>query len=169
MAGEPGIGKTRLSVEFARRCADEQATVLVGRCDEEALVPYQPFVEALGWYARVCPEAALRSAIPAGGGGELGAFAPEFLVRLPELPAPAPMNAQGQRYRLFETISGLLSAMSRQIPVLLLLDDLHWADKPTLSLVRHVVRGSDPAALLMIGTYREGEVDGRTSARRAAR
>ena len=48
--------------------------------------------------------------------------------------------------------------MSRRIPVLLLLDDLHWADKPTLSLVRHVVRGSDPAALLMIGTYREGEV-----------
>jgi tetratricopeptide (TPR) repeat protein len=158
VAGEPGIGKTRLSVEFARRCADEQATVLVGRCDEEALVPYQPFVEALGWYARVCPEASLRSAIPAGGGGELGAFAPEFLVRLPDLPAPTPMNAQGQRYRLFETICGLLSAMSRQIPVLLLLDDLHWADKPTLSLLRHVVRASDSAALLMIGTYREGEV-----------
>ena len=158
VAGEPGIGKTRLSVEFARRCADEQATVLVGRCDEEALVPYQPFVEALGWYARVCPEASLRAAIPAGGGGELGAFAPEFLVRLPDLPAPTPMNAQGQRYRLFETVSSLLSTMSRQIPVLLLLDDLHWADKPTLSLLRHVLRGSDPAALLMIGTYREGEV-----------
>ena len=49
VAGEPGIGKTRLSLEFARQCADENAIVLVGRCDEEALVPYQPFVEALGW------------------------------------------------------------------------------------------------------------------------
>ena len=68
------------------------------------------------------------------------------------------MNAAGQRYRLFESVSALLSAMSSAAPVLLLIDDLHWADKPTLSLLRHVVRGSDPAALLLIGTYRDSEV-----------
>src|SRR5262245_60678836 len=158
LAGEPGIGKTRLSLEFARQCADENAIVLVGRCDEEALVPYQPFVEALGWYARTAPEVALRAAIPANGGGDLAAFAPEFLARLPDLPEPTPMNAAGQRYRLFESVSGLLTAMSSMAPVLVLVDDLHWADKPTLSLLRHVVRGSEPAALLLIGTYRESEV-----------
>src|SRR5688572_11693198 len=159
IAGEPGIGKTRLSLEFARTCAEEHATVLVGRCDEEALVPYQPFVEALGWYARVCPEADLHAALAAaGGGGELGPFVTDFLVRVPELPPPMPMNAQGQRYRLFETVNALLGATSSAFPVLLVLDDLHWADKPTLSMLRHVFRGSDPAALCIIGTYREGEL-----------
>jgi tetratricopeptide (TPR) repeat protein/predicted Ser/Thr protein kinase len=158
VAGEPGIGKTRLSLEFARQCADESAIVLIGRCDEEALVPYQPFVEAIGWYARTAPEAALRAAIPASGGGDLAAFAPEFLARLPNLPEPTPMNAAGQRYRLFESVSALLGAISAGAPVLMLLDDIHWADKPTLSLLRHIVRGSDPASLLLIGTYRESEV-----------
>ncbi len=158
LAGEPGIGKTCLSIEFARGCADELAAVLVGRCDEEALVPYQPFVEALGWFARLYPEPILRSTIPPNGGGELRAFAPEFLARLPDLPESAPMNAQGQRYRLFETVSALLTAISGTAPVLLLVDDLHWADKPTLSLLRHVVRGTEPASLLLVGTYRESEV-----------
>ena len=158
LAGEPGIGKTRLSLEFARQCADENAIVLVGRCDEEALVPYQPFVEALGWYARTAPELALRTAIPANTGGDLAAFVPEFLARLPNLPEPTPMNAAGQRYRLFESVNGLLSTISAAVPVLVFIDDLHWADKPTLSMLRHVIRGSEPAALLLIGTYRESEV-----------
>jgi len=159
LSGEPGIGKTRLSLEFARRCADEPAHVLAGRCDEEALIPYQPFVEALSWYARTCPEPDLRAALAeAGGGGELGPVVPDFLTRIPDLPPPTPMNAQGQRYRLFETVSALLAATSKAFPVLLLIDDLHWADKPTLSLLRHIVRGSDPAALCVIGTYRESEL-----------
>jgi len=158
VAGEPGIGKTRLSLEFALQCAAENAIVLVGRCDEEALVPYQPFVEAIGWFARHAPEATLSAAMPTSGGGDLAAFAPEFLERLPNLPEPTPMNAAGQRYRLFESVSALLSAMSSGAPVLLVLDDIHWADKPTLSLLRHVVRSSDPARLLLIGTYRESEL-----------
>jgi hypothetical protein len=158
LGGEPGIGKTRLSLEFARGCAD-QGTVLTGRCDEDALVPYQPFVEALSWYARACPEPHLRRVLAAaGGGGELGHFVPDFLTRVPDLPPPTPMNAQGQRFRLFETVNALLAAASHSFPVLLFIDDLHWADKPTLSLLRHLVRGSDPAALCVLGTYRESEV-----------
>ena len=160
LGGEPGIGKTRLSLEFARTCAD-QGTVLNGRCDEDALVPYQPFVEALSWYARACPEPHLRRVLAAaGGGGELGHLVPDFLTRVPDLPPPAPMNAQGQRFRLFETVNALLAAASQSFPVLLFVDDLHWADKPTLSLLRHLVRGSDPAALCVLGTYRESEVGG---------
>ena len=85
--------------------------MLVGRCDEDALIPYQPFVEALGWFARVCPEADLHAALAAaGGGGELGPFVTDFLVRVPDLPPPIPMNAQGQRYRLFETVNALLGS-----------------------------------------------------------
>jgi tetratricopeptide (TPR) repeat protein/predicted Ser/Thr protein kinase len=159
VGGEPGIGKTRISLEFARSCADQQGTVVAGRCDEEALVPYQPFVEALSWYARACPESHLRRVLAAaGGGGELGHFVPDFLARVPDLPPPTPMNAQGQRFRLFETVNALLAAASQSFPVLLFIDDLHWADKPTLSLARHLVRGSDPAALCILATYRESEV-----------
>ena len=170
VAGEPGIGKTRLSLEFARQCADENAIVLVGRCDEEALVPYQPFVEALGWYARTAPEQALRAAIPANGGGDLAAFAPEFLARLPNLPEPTPMNAAGQRYRLFESVSGLLSAMSAGGAGARASSTTSTG--PTSRRCRCCATSfEDPSRprCLLIGTYRESEVGGRSSARRAAR
>jgi tetratricopeptide (TPR) repeat protein len=159
LAGEPGIGKTRLALEFATRRASEGATVLVGRSDEESLVPYQPFVEALNWYARVCPEAELRAQLAAiGGGAELGQLVPELVRRISDLPVPAPINADGQRYRLFETVRTLLSAASAVRPMLLVFDDLHWADKPTLLLLRHLLRSSEPSALCLVGTYRESEL-----------
>jgi len=159
LAGEPGIGKTRLAVEFARGRADRAATVLAGRCDEEALVPYQPFVEALHWYVRVCPESELRAQLAAvGGGAELGPFISDLLRRVPDLPAPPAMHPEGQRYRLFETVSALLANASATRPILLVLDDLHWADKPTLLLLRHLVRSPDAASLCILGTYRESEL-----------
>ena len=162
LAGEPGIGKTRLAMEFASVRAAEAATVLAGRCDEEALVPYQPFVEALQWYVRMCPEPELRAHLAAvGGGAEIGPFIPELLRRVPDLPAPPAMNADAQRYRLFETVSALLAHSSASRPVLLIIDDLHWADKPTLLMLRHIIRSPDPAYLCVLGTYRDSEL-GRT-------
>ena len=159
LAGEPGIGKTRLASTFARDIVDEAATVLVGRCDEEALVPYQPFVEALTWYVRVCPESELRAQLTAiGGGAELGPLVPELLRRVPGLPPPPLMNSEGQRYRLFEAVSAFLAQAAAAHPVLLVVDDLHWADKATLVMLRHIVRASDHAALCVVGTYRESEL-----------
>jgi len=159
LAGEPGIGKTRLASEFASVRAESAATVLVGRCDEEALVSYQPFVEALNWYARVCPESDLRAQLAAiGGGGELGSLLPELLRRVPDLPAQPAMNPEGQRYRLFETVAELLAVASATHPMILVCDDLHWADKPTLLMLRHIMRASDAASLCIIGTYRENEL-----------
>ncbi len=160
IAGEPGIGKTRLSLEFARARAAEGATVLVGSSDEEHLVPYQPFVESLSWYVRLCPEATLRSHLAAiGGGGELGPFVPALRDRLPDLSVPASIDPEGQRYRLFETVSGILAVASRTRPILLVLDDLHWADKPTLLLLRHVIRSARTASFCIVATYRESELD----------
>ena len=159
LAGEPGIGKTRLSVEFARGRVEATATVLVGRCDEEALVPYQPFVEALSWYVRVCPKPELRAQLAAiGGGAELGPLIPELLRRVPDLPSQPAMNPEGQRYRLFEAVADLLAQASAVRPMLLVFDDLHWADKPTLLMLRHVVRATNAASLCIIGTYRESEL-----------
>ena len=159
LAGEPGIGKTRLASEFARVRSASAATVLVGRCDEEALVPYQPFVEALSWYVRVCPERDLRAQLAAiGGGAELGPLIPEVLRRVPDLPTQPAMNPEGQRYRLFEAVAGLLAQAAMVRPMMLMFDDLHWADKPTLLLLRHVVRASSAAPLCIVGTYRENEL-----------
>jgi serine/threonine protein kinase len=170
LSGEPGIGKTRLALEFAHECAEEGATVLVGRSDEEAMVPYQPFVEALHWYVHVCPGEDLRENLAAiGGGGELAPLIPQLLRRLPDLPSPAAMSPDAQRYRLFEAVSGLLAAASTSRPVVVVLDDLHWADKPTLLMLKHVVRSSAGGSLLVVGTYRESELGRDASPRGNAR
>jgi DNA-binding winged helix-turn-helix (wHTH) protein/tetratricopeptide (TPR) repeat protein len=162
VTGEPGIGKTRLSLEFARARGGEGATVLVGCSDEEALVPYQPFVEALSWYVRACPEPDLRAQLAAAGGGtELALVIPALLHRLPDLPTPLAINPEGQRYRLFEAVAATLAVASCARPVLLVFDDLHWADQATLLLLRHVMRSSDAVSLAIVATYRESEL-GRT-------
>ncbi len=160
VAGEPGIGKTRLSLEFARTRAAERSTVLIGYSDEENLVPYQPFVECLSWYLRNCPEAELWGQLAAiGGGGELAPFVPELRNLIPDLPSPLPMDPEGQRYRLFEAVAGMLAVASRARPMLLMFDDLHWADRPTLLLLRHVMRSARTGSFAIVATYRESELD----------
>ena len=90
VAGEPGIGKTRLSLEFAGARSVEGTTVLIGCSDEETLVPYQPFVESLTWYVRSCDGSDLRAQLSAAGGGaELGALIPELRRRIPDLDSHA--------------------------------------------------------------------------------
>jgi DNA-binding winged helix-turn-helix (wHTH) protein/tetratricopeptide (TPR) repeat protein len=159
VAGEPGIGKTRLALEFARARSAEGTTILIGCSDEEVLVAYQPFVECLSWYIRSCDESDLQAQLAAAGGGaELGLLIPELRRRVPDLPSPPPMNPEGQRYRLFETVAALLATASCVRPMLLVLDDLHWADKATLLLLRHVMRSARAASLAIIATYRESEL-----------
>src|SRR5205807_1687673 len=82
LGGEPGIGKTRLALQAAMSAHDEGATVLLGRCDEDTVVPYQPFFEALGHYVSVCPEDDLKEQVGAHG-GELARLVPRLSERLP--------------------------------------------------------------------------------------
>ncbi len=116
LAGEPGIGKTSLAAAFAR----EAPVVLYGRSDEEALTPYQPFVEMLA------------HAFPRG-------------------------DASSDRYRLFEGVVAALAQLPG--PLVLVCDDLHWADRPTLLLIRHLARAAEPKRLLFLGTYRDAEAE----------
>jgi tetratricopeptide (TPR) repeat protein len=159
LAGEPGIGKTRLAMEFARHCAARQATVLAGRSDEEALVPYQPFAEALTWYARVCPERELRAILNGiDDRAELGRIVLELTRRIPELRTLPKSGAEGERHRLFDAIDALFAAASSVHPIVLVLDDVHWADQPTLLLLKHLMRSMRTAALCIVVTYRDSEL-----------
>ena len=157
VAGEPGIGKTRLAAEVAREAFETGALVLYGRCDEELGAPYQPFAEALAHYGRASETEALRAQLLACG-TDVARIVPELARRLPDLPAPMTDEPEEERFRLFESVDELLASASQAAPVVLVLDDLHWSDKPSLLLLRHLARSSRPAALLVVGTYRETDL-----------
>jgi DNA-binding SARP family transcriptional activator len=154
VAGEAGIGKTRLAAELARTVQRAGGLVLYGRCDEGLAVPYQPFVEVF------------RPAVGAMGPdrlqAELGPLSPELVRLLPELGAvgePARADPETGRLALFEAVSALAEAATRERRALLVLDDLHWAAKPTLLLMRHLIRSERPWRALVLATYRDTELD----------
>ncbi|MEX0663628.1 MAG: AAA family ATPase [Acidimicrobiia bacterium] len=158
VAGEPGIGKTRLATEIALRANAQGATVLFGRCDDELGVPYQPFVEALTWDVDHAPAEELTDRLGRYG-GELTRLVPNLPTRARGLPEPLQSDPETEQYRLFEAVAGWLAAVSRDTPVLLVLDDLHWAAKPTLLMLRHIVSSPEVIRLLIVGTYRDTDLD----------
>jgi class 3 adenylate cyclase len=154
--GEPGIGKTRLVAEFARALHDQGAAILWGRSFEEALTPYQPFVQALRHHARWTPPEELRTQV--GSASEvLGRLLPELQTRIP-ITGESVEDPESERYRLFEGVSRLLGSASAERPILFVLDDLQWADQGTLLLLKHIARDAEPATLFLLGTYRHSEV-----------
>jgi DNA-binding SARP family transcriptional activator/tetratricopeptide (TPR) repeat protein len=157
IAGDPGIGKTRLASEFVRAAHSEGAAVLLGRCREEVLISYQPFVEAFGRYVATTSPELLRAHVGAHG-AQLSRLVPDLSRRVPDLAEPAGEDSEGERFRLFEAAGTLLANASRAWPVVLLLEDLHWADKPTALLLAHLVRSIEAERVLIIGTYRDTDV-----------
>ena len=159
LAGDPGIGKSRLSTEIARQVYAEGATVLFGRCYEENVVAYQPFVEALGRYLRSGSAAEVRGDLVRSG-TILTRLVPDAAMRFADLPAPIHAEPDTERYLMFEAAHVLLAGLAKRAPVLLVLDDLQWADRPTLALLLHLARNLESSAILVLGTYRSGEVVG---------
>ena len=157
LAGEPGIGKTRLATETARTAYAEGGTVLFGGCDEDIGLPYRPFVEALRHYVAHAPGAVLAAHVRAHH-GELARLVPELAQRVLDVPAPQVAEAETERFLLFEAVAGLLAAASQESPLVLVLDDLHWAGMPELLLLKHLVRSAEPLRLLVIGTYRDTDL-----------
>lgn len=156
LSGEAGIGKTRLLAETARRAHAAGAIVLAGRAPEDTLVPYQPFLEAIGHYVFNAPLAELRS-VGRHAGPELGQLIPEIRRRLPELGPPEPGDPETDRYRLFEAVAALLGEISASASLLVVLDDLHWSDRPTQLLLRHLARAPQASGLRILGAYRAAE------------
>src|SRR5205085_1846888 len=112
------------------------AAVLYGRCDEDMGVPFQPFVEALEHMAQsgVDAERLGRHA------NELVRLVPDIAQLVPGLEPPLSADPETERYRLFEAVAAWLGAVSDPAGVVVVLDDLHWAEKPTLLLLRHLIR-----------------------------
>ena len=156
--GEAGIGKTRLLQELAASARRRGALVLFGRCLEGAWVPpYQPFVEAVTGYAAQVGAARLRADLgPAAG--PLTRLVPGLREVLPDVPTAEPLQPDEERLRLLDAVARFLAGLSRHGPVVLVLDDLQWADASTLVTLRHIARVLVGHRLLLVGAYRSGEV-----------
>jgi DNA-binding CsgD family transcriptional regulator/tetratricopeptide (TPR) repeat protein len=158
LAGEPGAGKSRLAREFAAQVAMEGVLVLYGACDAVVRTPYGPFVEALERLVRVTDGAQLRSALGAGG-GELTRLLPDLSVQVGGLAQPVKADADTERHRLHTAVADLLANVSHTTPILLVLEDGHWADPTTLLLLRHLARSAWNARLLILATFRDSDAD----------
>ena len=159
VGGEPGIGKSRLAEELASRAGSHGAEIHWGRCWEEGgAPPYWPWVQVLRACVRERGAEQLADELGAGA-AEVAELVPDVRTQLPELRIPSdsadPLQA---RFRLFDAVSGFLTRASRARPLVIVLDDLNWADKGSLLLLEFVARELAETGLLLVGTYRDTEL-----------
>jgi class 3 adenylate cyclase len=157
VSGEAGLGKTTLVAEAARGAFDEGFLGLFGHCEEDLAAPYQLFAEALGHYVAHAPEERLRAHVEAHG-SELLPLVPSLADRVPDLPASRAADADAERFLLFAAVVGLLAGASEDQPVVLVLDDLQWADGGSLLLLRHLAASELAMRVLVLGTYRDSDL-----------
>jgi DNA-binding SARP family transcriptional activator len=158
IAGPPGIGKTAHLTQVARDAHETGMTVLLGRADEGADCPFAPIAEALDHWVAHAGAAAL-DRLEAADAEQLRLVVPALGPRRDE-PAPVALVADAtHRRRLFEAIGRMVQALSAAAPALIVLDDLHWADPATLQVLQHLLRHPPDAPALVIGTYRDTDVD----------
>ncbi len=158
VAGEPGIGKTSLMSVIAEDARQAGMAVLYGRCDEGLGAPYQPWMEALGELVAVSPKSVLDHIGPRRL-GHLARLVPTVADRRRVVSQTSAVDDESDRYLAFGAALALLESASVRRPLLLVLDDLHWADTGTLLLLRFVAGAGDPLRLLVVGTYRDNEID----------
>jgi class 3 adenylate cyclase len=156
LGGEPGVGKTSLAAQWARTAHRKGAAVAFGSCQEGLTVPYLPWIAALGHLVAHAPEAALESLRPVQVGALRGLL-PRESERLAAGEA-VEAGAETERYLLFEAVSALLSSMSSESPIVIVLDDLHWADAASLDLLRHLVVTATDLRVAVVGTHREMDI-----------
>src|SRR3954470_17086400 len=158
VGGEAGSGKSRLVREFAHEAAGAGTLVLYGACDAVVQRPYRPFVEALEQLVRTTDPAILRADLGPGG-GELTRLLPDLTHRVGELPQPVAAEPDTERHRLHVAVADLLAAVGRRAPLVVVVEDGHWADVGTLLLLRHLARGAADARALVVTTFRDTEAD----------
>jgi class 3 adenylate cyclase len=157
VSGEAGQGKTTLVGEAARAAHEDGACVLFGHCEEELATPYQMFAEAMGHFFAHADEDRVRG-ILAEHGGEWARFVPEMRARIPDLAPSKATDRDSERFLLFAAATGILRAISRDDTVVLVLDDLQWADSGSLALFRHLASSEQAMRVLVLGTFRDKEL-----------
>ena len=160
LAGEPGIGKTSLAEETAAYARLRGGQVLWGRCTEwVGAPPYWPWVQVLRGYVQAQSDTQLAQDLRSYG-PYIAPVVSTVRERLPNIPDPPPVEADQARFCLFDSIAGVLRNASERSPLVLMLDDLHWADPDSLLLLEFIASapGIDRARLLIVATYRDIEI-----------
>ncbi len=159
ISGEPGVGKTRLADEVAAAADGKRMAILVGHCSEhDEAVAYLPFVEILeNFIDRARNADALRVALGEQA-PELARLLPKLKNLLPELPSPLDLPPAQARRHLFNCFFDFIARVASGQPTLMILEDLHWADDSTLSLLDHLTQRLSHLPLMLIGTYRDAEL-----------
>jgi class 3 adenylate cyclase len=156
--GEPGVGKTRLAQELVIEARKHGMFDATGRCYEmEGAPPYIPYVEMLQQSLRRGP-AGFRTALGENA-GEIAKILPELRQVFDDIPPPLELPPEQERMFLFNSIRDFLGRVSHTLPLLHVLDDIHWADDATLMLLQHIAQHQDKMAVLTVATYRDIELD----------
>ena len=161
LVGEPGIGKTRTAQVFSQAAVERGAAVLWGRCHQEpGAPPYWPWLQILRRFAECLDDKELRAALGSGA-SYVAEIYPELRERLPGMTAPQGLTDPGQaRFRLFDAIAEFWKRAAAAQPLVLIFEDLHWADVPSLRLLEFVAGEAMGSRMLFIGTLRDTEVSG---------
>lgn len=158
IAGEAGIGKTRIAEEIAGEARRQNAHVLWGHCYEwEGAPVFWPWIQVIRSYVRDSDLQDLNQQLGTGA-PDIAQIVSEVKERFPDLPPLPTMDAEQGRFRLFDAITTLLRNASDHRPILIVLDDLHWSDEPSLQLLQFVTQEIRETPLLIIGTYRQENV-----------
>jgi len=162
--GEPGIGKTRLAREIGAYARLRGMQVLSGRCPAlfkmDGVPPYVLWNEAIKDYLQVCTPERLYKVIgyyPS----EVCKLVPEIRQKLGTIPQSPPISPEDERNRLFEAVTQFVTNISKEAPLLVVLDDLQWTDQSSLLLMHYLARGVHKESLLLLGTYRDTDIDER--------
>ena len=158
LAGEPGIGKTRIAQELASYAESLGAKILWGWCYEgDGAPPYWPWMQPIRDYIKAVQPEQIRSEMGLGA-ADIAEVIPEVRQILPDIVPPPALEPEQARFRLFDSITTFFKAAAQNQPLMLILDDLHWADKPSLLLLEFLARQLGESRLLVVGAYREAEV-----------
>jgi class 3 adenylate cyclase/tetratricopeptide (TPR) repeat protein len=159
IGGEPGVGKTTLVRQLIREAEQRGALAVFGRCYEsEGTVPYSPFVEMLEQALSIIPGDIVREDMGADA-PEVARMVPELRRRFPDIGESLDLPPEQQRRYFFNAVGSFISRGAARFPLMLVLDDVHWADEPTLLLIEHMAALVPEIRVLAVATYRDVELE----------
>ena len=159
VGGEPGVGKTRLAEEILLEAQRRELLCFIGHCYEgEGSVPYTPFVETLEYAMRALPEDLLRQTL-GDAAPEVARIMPKLRQLFPDIPPAIELPPEQRRRYLFNSYREFIERGALISPLVVLLDDLHWADEGSLLLLEHLAQHIPTQRMLIIGTYRDVELE----------